>query len=337
MFNLSIQPYFHPTTIVMLDDNQRFLENFNLYLDEKLACRFFSSANDCLNFFLDQRKRIPLDRRCFSYYRQPQGGLPKNRVIRFDLTLIEQEISNADRFHDISVVIVDYDMPEMTGLEFCRRLKNPRIKKILLTGVADEKIAVEAFNAGIIDHFIMKSDPNITSRINKVIQDLQKRYFSEMSSLIQSTLDLESPDFLYDEDFIAFFFDIVKKNKVAEYYYVEDPQGFLMVSEQGKLWRLIVQTNRDLESAAFHIKTLAPPEWVMRGIASRKLAPWLWATPDEFDESEDFQWEDFMHKTRQVKGQETWHCALVESPPVDIEYDVSTSSYSAYLEYLDKP
>lgn len=334
MFSPSIQPYFHPTTIIMVDDNQRFLDNFSLQLDEKLACRFYSSAKECLAFLSEQRSRIPLDRRCFSYYQQPRDSM-QNRVIRFDLTLIEQEISNPERFHDISVVVVDYDMPEMTGLEFCERIRNHRIKKILLTGVADEKVAVEAFNAGIIDHFMMKSDPQITPRINKAIRDLQKRYFSEVSSLIQSTLALEAPDFLYDQNFITFFFDIVRKNKVVEYYYVEDPHGFLMVSEQGKLWRLIVQSDADLERAIFRIKALSPPQWVMRGISTRKLAPWLWATPDDFDHGEIFPWEEYMHKTTQVTGSETWHCALVDSPPVDIEYDVSTSSYAAYLESLD--
>ncbi len=330
-----IQPYFHPTTVVMVDDNERFLDNFSLQLDEKLACVFYSSAVECLAMLNGRAKRTPLDQRCFSYYQQP-SNTASNRVIRLDLTLIEQEISNPERFRDISVVVVDYDMPEMTGLEFCQRIRNHRIKKILLTGVADEKIAVEAFNAGIIDHFMMKSDPQITMRINKTINDLQRRYFSEISSLIQSTLALEAPDFLYDADFIRYFFDLVDRHHVAEYYYVEDPTGFLMVSETGQLWRLVVYSETGLQRTLFNLRGLKPPAALMKRISSGKAVPWLWASPDEFDEDEDFFWDDYVHTATRVSGDQTWFCALVESPPADIEYDSETSSYMAYLEELDK-
>ncbi|MCK0537434.1 response regulator [Alcanivorax quisquiliarum] len=328
-----IQPYYHPTTVVMVDDNQRFLENFSLQLDETLACMFFSSAKECLTMLNGRAKRTPLDQRCFSYYQQPTNS---DRVIRLDLTLIEQEISNPERFRDVSVVVVDYDMPEMTGLEFCQRVRNHRVKKILLTGVADEKVAVEAFNAGIIDHFMMKSDPQITTRINRTIADLQRRYFSEISSLIQSTLALEAPDFLYDSEFIRYFFELVDARNIAEYYYVEDPSGFLMVSETGQLRRLVVYSEADLQRTLFNLRLMNPPATIMKQISSGKAVPWLWAAPDEFDEDEDFYWSDYVHAAHRVVGEDTWFCALVDSPPADIEYDSETSSYMAYLTELDK-
>ena len=51
---------------------------------------------------------------------------------------------NASR--EVSVVVVDYFMPEMDGVTFCRRLNNPSIGKILLTGRAEDSVAIEAFN-----------------------------------------------------------------------------------------------------------------------------------------------------------------------------------------------
>ena len=59
-----------------------------------------------------------------------------------------QQIYNSERFAQISVVITDYAMPEMDGVDFLRQIKHSEIKRILLTGVADEKIAVKAFNWG---------------------------------------------------------------------------------------------------------------------------------------------------------------------------------------------
>lgn len=335
MIKPAIQPYFHPTTIVMVDDNQRFLDNFSLQLDEALACRFYSSPRECLDILNSRDQRTPLDQRCFSYYQQPSRENP-DRVIRLDLTLIEQEISNPDRFRDVSVVIVDYDMPEMTGLEFCQALRNHRIKKVLLTGVADEKIAVEAFNAGIIDQFMMKSDPNITQRINRTIHDLQKRYFSEVSALLQSTLALEQPEYLQDSAFSAYFFDLLARKRIAEYYYVEDPNGFLLVSDAGHLSRLIIQNEQDIQRGLFPLKHHGMPARLLQKVSSGKALAWLWATPDDYDDDEVFVWEEHIHAATPVRGTHTtWYCALVDNPPADIEYDSATSSYLSYLESLD--
>ena len=331
----TIQPYFHPTTVIMLDDNQRFLDNFSLQLDESLACQFFSSPGQCLTQLNSRAQRTPLDQRCFTYYQQPSRA-SSDRVIRLDLTLIEQEISNPDRFCDVSVVVVDYDMPEMTGLEFCQKIRNKRIKKILLTGVADEKIAVQAFNDGIIDKFMMKSDPQITQRINQTIQDLQRRYFSEVSAMIQSTLALESPEFLYDEGFIGYFFNLVQRLRIAEYYYVEDPDGFLLVSDTGHLSRLIVHGDRELQGSLFSLKRHRAPAHIIKRVASGKALPWLWSTPDDYDEDDEFVWAEHIHEAERIDGDMSWFCALVENPPADIEYDSGTSSYLAYLESLEK-
>ncbi|WP_162925652.1 response regulator [Isoalcanivorax indicus] len=331
---MQIQPYFHPTTIVMLDDNQRFLENFSLQLDESLACLFYSSPVQCLEMIKSRSPRITLDQRCFSYYTRPSPG-QADRVIRLDLTLIEQEISNAERFRDISVVVVDYDMPEMNGVQFCERLRGTRIKKILLTGVADEKIAVRAFNEGIIDQFMLKNDPHITQRINSTIQDLQRRYFQEVSMMIQNTLALEPPDFIYDPAFIEYFFTLTSSRNIVEYYYVEDPHGFLLVSMQGHLYRLVINNASDLERHLFTLKRHNAPASLIRRVTHGKALPWLWSTPEDYDDGEIFPWNEHVHDAIRIDGVQTWYCALVDSPPADIEYDSATSSYINYLESLD--
>jgi len=53
-------------------------------------------------------------------------------------------------------VISDYRMPEMDGVEFTRRLrKSSRVPIIMCTSVFDEKVAEEAFKAGVND-YVMK-------------------------------------------------------------------------------------------------------------------------------------------------------------------------------------
>jgi CheY-like chemotaxis protein len=46
------------------------------------------------------------------------------------------------------VLVVDYSMPQMNGVEVCEALRHLPCKKILFTGAADEKVAVERLQSG---------------------------------------------------------------------------------------------------------------------------------------------------------------------------------------------
>jgi 1,4-dihydroxy-2-naphthoyl-CoA synthase len=47
-------------------------------------------------------------------------------------------------------------IPGMDGFRFCFARKDKNIQKILLTGAADEEIAIDAFNTGCINRFLRK-------------------------------------------------------------------------------------------------------------------------------------------------------------------------------------
>ena len=334
MSNKSLLPFYHPSTVMLVDDNQRFLENFSMQLDQNLAVIYDHSARRALQLLEQHNSGKGLEQRCFSW--QQGRGSNNDYLLRLDVALIEKEISNPDRFAEVAVVVVDYDMPEMSGLDFCKQLSGQRIKKILLTGVGDEKIAVKAFNEGIIDRFLMKSDPDIEARINQTIHELQQQYFNEVSRLIQGSLALKSPEFLVDQAFSDFLFMLMAEHQIVEYYYVEDPEGFLLVSDQGKLARLLVYSDESLQRALFNIRPHNPPQDVIKAISSGQSLPWLWASPDEFDDDDPFDWHEFMHPGQRVNGSRSWFVALADNPPADIEFDSHTSSYSAYLDRLDQ-
>ncbi len=90
--------------------------------------------------------------------------------------------NNGPRNPKVSVVVVDYAMPEMDGLEFCRRVSkvNPYIRKVMLTGKADEKLAVEAFNKGDIHYFLRKDSPDLAREINRALDKAQRDYLLEV-------------------------------------------------------------------------------------------------------------------------------------------------------------
>ena len=329
-----ILPYYFPTTTVMVDDSQRFLQSFTLYLPEDAAFHCFTSASDALAHINQQAGKPHLEQRCFSWFRNSEAS--DSGIFSLDLSLIEQEINDPLRFGTVSVLVVDYDMPEMNGLELCRQIRDPHIKKVLLTGVADERIAVQAFNDGLIDRFLMKSDPNIAEKINRAIHDCQRLYFQQISAMLQNTLALKSPEFLYNQAFAEYFFALQLQHGFVEYYYVESPSGFILLDEHGTLARLLVFSEADLQRSLFALRRHQPPASMMQALSSGQAVPWLWATPDEQHDDEPFDWQDHLFPaSRVLDGSNTWLCALAENPPADIEFDPSKASYSAYLDRLD--
>lgn len=74
---------------------------------------------------------------------------------------------------DIRMVISDYRMPEMTGVEFLRQVneKWPETMRIVLSGYADTAAVVEAINEGQIYKFIPKpwNDEELLSTISAAL------------------------------------------------------------------------------------------------------------------------------------------------------------------------
>jgi CheY-like chemotaxis protein len=185
----------------------------------------------------------PVVERFFSLYRHRGDKSVSRHVIDVSLDMIHREVHNEHRFEQVSVVVVDYDMPEIDGLEFCRNLKNKAVKKILLTGKADEQTAVRAFNEKTIDRFIRKQDDDVMARLNRAIAELQREHFEQVEHMLADALSVGSHLFLRDPAFAERFAEISRGLGIVEHYLCCAPDGILMLDMQRhRSYLLIVQT-----------------------------------------------------------------------------------------------
>ena len=97
---------------------------------------------------------------------------------------------------DVSLIISDHQMPQMTGVEMFKEIKmiNPRIIRIMLTGKADLQDTTNAINEGEVFRFIRKPwddiDLKITIRHALMQYDLwtQNQYLKSEVMRQQKTL-----------------------------------------------------------------------------------------------------------------------------------------------------
>ncbi|HCA27597.1 MAG TPA: response regulator, partial [Betaproteobacteria bacterium] len=212
-----IPPFYYPTTVLFVDDNAAFLANLSLQLSGGLAYRLHSSPLDALLEINAPASGAPAARRYFSLGGDTGAQPLWRHAIDLHLDKIHREVHNERRFGQIAVAVVDFDMPEIDGLAFCRNIKSPAVKKLLLTGKADEKIAVKAFNQGIIDRFIMKHESDATARLNQAIAELQCAHFRQSERMLADALSIGTHDFLCDPGFAGVFRDIRQQLRIVEF------------------------------------------------------------------------------------------------------------------------
>ena len=333
MTEITLSPYFHPTTICLVDDNESFLRSLSLELPPTWACQTFTDPAEALAYLNEPPALAPLVDRCFTLDRPRQS----EALIHLDLNLIEQEINQPERFRRVSVVVVDYAMPSMNGLDLCRNVSDPYIKKAMLTGVADEKIAVEAFNAGLINRFIPKHSANATAATLTYIRELQKEYFSQYTARLHNTLAIDPPGFLVDPEIANRVEQLMRDERLVEYYLVDDPPGFMLLRSDGSMLRLLILHAGDMTAQLAFANEHNAPKEVLEAIAGQQAAG-LFAgdSPADYFGAEPYPWQDNLVSVTTVAGAREWFIGIVAEAPVDIDFDPGRSAYDAYLGSLDQ-
>ena len=146
-----------------------------------------------------------------------------DRLLRLQLSELRSMVDDLSRHQRVSVAVVDFDMPKMTGVEFCRAIRDLPVKTILLTGKAGLETAIAAFNEGVIDCFLQKQDANVSARCAARSSACRHEYFAEISEPIKCALALQKPCFFSDPSFIALFNEVSEKNEVVEHYVCASP------------------------------------------------------------------------------------------------------------------
>ncbi|KTD33312.1 Two component response regulator [Legionella nautarum] len=331
----SIPTCYFPSTALFIDDSRDFLLNFVLQLDEGLAYRIFDSPFDALDCI--HKKRCELDllsQRCLSEYTEAKNCPITNHTINLNLAAIHAEIYNARRFSEISVVVVDYAMPGMDGLEFCRRIENTKIKKILLTGQADEKLAIEAFNEGLIHRYIQKSDPNVAELITKSVYDLQMQYFQAMSDMIVRMLSVASPSCLRDKKFGEFFHQLRHEKRIVEHYLADNSGSFLLLDDDANPSFLIVRNEADLRLHYDLALDNGASGEVLDQLARGEKIPCFWQAQTQAPKWSD--WSSWLVPAQKFNSNdETYFYAYVRGPALFDVQQEKILSYHRHLEELD--
>ena len=173
---------YYPTTTIFLDDNNDFLESLKVleFSDKNIFTTNTNIAMDHINKEKSKMLIIP----------KITNAETQDEYIQHHLQNVKKRIFMPNKESEISVLVIDYDMPQIDGISFCKNLNkvNPNIYKILLTGADKDDVISEALESGCIDFFLPKSNTNTLNKLKETIKNGKEKYFNNVCKELRKVL-----------------------------------------------------------------------------------------------------------------------------------------------------
>ncbi len=267
---------FFPTSVMFIDDSETFLANFSLLLDEDILYETKSSASEALKAIHARHQPYVVDSYMGKQFTAQKFILKSIEANGFKFSAIAQEAFNPLRFKQLSVIVVDYAMPAMTGLELIQKMENAHIKRILLSGQADTSIIETALQKKLVDLYIGKQTIDIQTVANQGIKFLQHQYFEDTSQRILPLLKHNHQDYLSEtQDLMPpnYIEDTLSHHNIVEYYLNDENGSFLLVSTSGEMSLLQCYDEHDIQKILNLAEKLNVTSSIMNKILAREKLP----------------------------------------------------------------
>jgi CheY-like chemotaxis protein len=318
--NSKIPLCFYPTQVVFVDDNPEFLDALSVTFSSKYNVQTFDNTRAALDYINEYKREADLVAN--DEKPKPQGD--SDAWVKRVLT--HQNLKRFDelRVKEVSVLVVDYSMPGMNGIELCEKINNASIKRVLLTGYATPGDAVRAFNNSTIHYYLKKNDENMLKDLEAAINQLQHAYFNELSSSLKAEAIDSGTPFFADPQLAQYFETTCNTLGITEYYYLTNPSRFALRTKDNRNFSCLIYTEEDIAEHLQILREESAPNALYAAIASHKFVPFF-QSADGFYEPGIADMTTTIHPAVHIAGAVNYYCAILEdsgtnnpAPPITL-------------------
>lgn len=310
---LSIPVFYYPTTVVCLDDDESLLKSLKKTIGTAYVVKNFSSPSDALSFI--NAYNSPLDKISFvkSFAEHEYYDTDDNVPVKLDISDITALAKNPDRFDELSLMVVDYAMPEMQGDVVLERLKGVPIKKMLFTGNAGVTEAATAFNKQQLNYYLTKNSADIFKELKSHIGSLTQEFFVERTKYLLKYLEVDGQLPLSDEAFVKLFQQWCVEHNIQEYYLADKNGSFYLVDKYGDEFYFIVHTDKSLATFVEDFGEDEPVDAYIDQIAKHTKIPFFLKTGKNPNQIDAQKWPKYLFEPNILNGAKRYYWVAVSA------------------------
>ncbi|MCB2017368.1 MAG: response regulator [Hydrogenophaga sp.] len=261
-------PLYHRSgSLIFLDDDIDYLEMLGMVVPSALQVELFSRPASFIQRMNEEPARWESDSgihlQMIDRWRHGQHLLPQ---------VLQYWGSSTARYQLAQTCVVDFAMPGIDGLRVLETLVDWPGSRILLTGQADEQIAIQAFNNGLIDQFIPKQTADIAGRLMTTLTRLARTPHPRLNTLWRTALQsphsslLEAPS--VTEALLTRAWD-----QWVEYVVLGEPFGMLGLTAEGECDWLQLEATSGLKDVADLARSAGMSYDTVQAVQAGKLLP----------------------------------------------------------------
>lgn len=222
--------------VCFIDDNKEFVEMLSMSYQGPHAVVAYTDPHEALaRLKSDNTKLREREKLINSIFTE------ENIAHRFRMAI--DWLFDEKRHDVIEVVFCDSKMPTMSGFDLLRQIRPSRMRRVLLTGESDAATPIMAFNDGVIDTYLAKSN---LAEMMPAIQMLSERGPRVAIDYLWRDLDETINQALYEVSVQERIEKIMAAQLVEEHILIPDPAGLLCRTKDGRCIWLQLETHNSL-------------------------------------------------------------------------------------------
>lgn len=257
---MSFQFFRRPGSVVILDDDPEFLDMLAMVLPRHWHVRLYVRPGRCIHNLHREPPLWEIDawnqQQLVDQWRQGAPLIPQ---------VLAYWSRSLERHAHTRVCVVDFSMPGMDGLGVLGELTEWHGARIMLTGQADEQIAVRAFNRGLIDQFIPKQLPDMSRHLIQSVESLLATAHPRHSQIWRATITPEQNTMLKLPGVQKALQEFATSHWV-EWVALGAPFGILGLDDAGQASWLQLEAREGLVTLAELAELESMPEQTLSGI-----------------------------------------------------------------------
>jgi CheY-like chemotaxis protein len=298
-------PFYHPTTVLFVDDDMLFLESCAFRYGRQFPCLTLKSpsaaisavSNSATEWTKRLKGQLPTQVEVID---EPSGA--GTRMLRQEARSIIDLVHDPRRFDTISVAVIDYAMPNMTGLDLFQAVRHLPVGRILLTGKAGVDVAVDAFNQGLIHQYLIKQDPDVSQKLPREISRLQQQFFESEIGKLWSWQPHGQQSVSWNASLSRTLAEIAADFGSVEHYFNTAPYGFVLVNADGACLSVLLCDDDTLQAHGEIASSLQAPVPLLEQLSQGGIVPCFPTENGYYHPSLEHTWKRYLLSAKEMNS-----------------------------------